>query len=134
MKTVYRTTDTTVSMLRYHFIFCPRYRRRIFNIPGVSEVFRKATGEVCRQNHIEILEMECDSDHVHLYVSAPPQMGVPEIMRVIKGATSHLLRDMFPELSQMPSLWTRSYFVSTAPTLSEATIRRYIETQRTRYN
>ncbi|WP_194611196.1 IS200/IS605 family transposase [Clostridium vitabionis] len=133
MKTVYRTTDTTVSMLRYHFVFCPRYRRRIFDIPGVAECFRKATGEACRKNHIEILDMKCNSDHAHLYVSAPPQLSVPEIMRIIKGATTHLLRDTFPELSQMPSLWTRSYFVSTAPALSEATIRRYTETQRTRY-
>ena len=54
-------------------------------------------------------------------------------MRVIKGRTSHDLRHYFKHLSKMPSVWTRSYFVSTAGDVSSETIKRYVENQRTRY-
>ncbi|MEJ6528296.1 IS200/IS605 family transposase, partial [Exiguobacterium sp. USCH10] len=30
METNYRRTHTTVSLINYHFVFCPRYRRKIF--------------------------------------------------------------------------------------------------------
>ena len=132
MKTEYKRTPTTVSFINYHLVFCPRYRRKIFNIPGVEKRFKELTAAQCEQNHIDIIAMECHVDHVHMFVSAYPQMSIPEIMKCIKGATSHALRDEFPVLSAMPSLWTRSYFVSTAGNVSSATIKWYVETQKTR--
>ena len=132
MKDRYKRTATTVSFIRYHFVFCPRFRRKIFLIPGVEERFKELTAEVCQENDIEILAMECQIDHVHLFVSAYPQPSIPEIMKIIKGATSHRLRDEFTKLEKMPSLWTRSYFVSTAGLVSAETIQQYVETQKKR--
>jgi len=54
-------------------------------------------------------------------------------MHRIKGATSFSLRKEFSKLERMPSLWTRSFFVSTAGNVSSETIRWYVETQKTRY-
>lgn len=53
-------------------------------------------------------------------------------MKIIKGGTSHEIRQEFPRLSQMPSLWTRSYFVSTAGNVSSETIEWYVSTQKSR--
>jgi putative transposase len=39
------------------------------------------------------------------------------------------LRDEFPQLKRLPSLWTRSFFLSTAGNVSQETIRNYIEQQ-----
>jgi REP element-mobilizing transposase RayT len=51
----------------------------------------------------------------------------------LKGPTSRVLRSEFPEpLMRMPSLWTRSFFVSTAGNVSGPTIEKYIARQRTR--
>ena len=133
MNTTYKTTATTVSLIRYHFVFCPRYRRKIFLIPDVEQRFKELTTTICEQHGIEILAMECQKDHVHLFVSVLPQLSIPDIMKYVKGGTSNVLRAEFPELSRMPSLWTRSYFVSTAGEISSETIQRYIETQKTRY-
>lgn len=133
MKNDYKRTATTVSLINYHFVFCPRYRRKIFLIPGVEERFKELAKEACEQNNIEILAMECHIDHVHMFVSVLPQMGIPQIMKCIKGGTSGILRKEFPELSKMPTLWTRSYFVSTAGNVSSETIKWYVETQKTRY-
>ena len=131
-KDAYRRTNTTVSLLNYHFVFCPRYRRKIFDVPGVDEYFKKLVTEVCGQHDLQILAMECHHDHVHLFVSAPPTTAPYEIMKWIKGATSRKIRMQFSALNSMSALWTRSYFVSTAGKLSSATIRHYVETQKTR--
>ncbi len=131
-KDAYRRTNTTVSLLNYHFVFCPRYRRKIFDVPGVDEYFKKLVTEVCGQHDLQILAMECDHDHVHLFVSAPPTTAPYEIMKWIKGATSRKIRMQFSALNSMSALWTRSYFVSTAGKVSSATIRHYVETQKTR--
>lgn len=133
MKDIYKHTKTTVSLINYHFVFCPRYRRKIFLIPGVEEAFKKEAVSICKKNSIDILAMECHVDHVHISVSVLPQMPVPEIIRLIKGGTSSVLRMQFKELSQMKSLWTRSYFVSTAENVSSETIKWYVDTQKRRY-
>lgn len=132
MKNEYRHTKTTVSLINYHFVFCPRYRRKIFNIPRLEQRFKELVSAECKRLEIDILAMECHVDHVHMFVSVLPSISIPEIMKQIKGATSWELRKEFPQLSAMPSLWTRSYFVSTARSISAETIKWYVETQKTR--
>jgi putative transposase len=51
-------------------------------------------------------------------------------MRKIKGRASHHLRKEFPELLKIPTLWTPSYFVSTAGNICTETVKKYIEQQR----
>lgn len=132
MKNEYKHTKTTVSLISYHFVFCPRYRRKIFSIPGVEDRFKELTIAECKKQGIDILALECHIDHVHIFVSVLPTMSIPNIMKQIKGCTSVLLRKEFPQLAAMPSLWTRSYFVSTAGSVSSETIKRYVDTQKTR--
>ena len=129
----YRKTKTTVSLINYHFVFCPRYRRKIFNIPGVEDRFKELTAAECTRIGIEILAMECHVDHAHLFLSCLPTMSPSDIMHQVKGATSNALREEFPQLAKMPSLWTRSFFVSTAGNVSSDTIKWYVDTQKTRY-
>lgn len=132
MKNKYKRTGTTVSMLNYHFVFCPRYRRKIFLIDGLEDRFKEAVSQICRQNQIEILALECHIDHVHLFLSAMPKYSPADIMRIVKGNSSRVLLNEFSDSLRSPTLWTRSYFVSTAGNVSSETIRRYVEEQKTR--
>lgn len=129
----YRRTKTTVSFINYHFVFCPRYRRKIFDIPNVDARFKSLVSSICDENDWEILAIETDRDHCHLFVNTQPKHSPSVVMNRIKGETSRVLREEFEELSRMPSVWTRSYFVSTAGDVSSDTIKRYVENQRTRY-
>ena len=133
MDNEYRKTKTTVSLINYHFVFCPRYRRKIFNIPSVEDRFKELTLLECKRLGLDVLAMECHIDHVHLFLTCLPTMSPSEVMHRIKGATSFSLRKEFSKLERMPSLWTRSFFVSTAGNVSSETIRWYVETQKTRY-
>ncbi|MBX4266694.1 IS200/IS605 family transposase [Clostridium estertheticum] len=133
MENKYRTTKTTVSLINYHFIFCPRYRRKIFLIPNVEERFKCLVKDVCKEIEIEIIAIECDKDHAHMFLNCLPKLGPSDIMQKIKGATSKVLRAEFQELNKMPSLWTRSYFVSTAGNVKSETVKNYVDNQKTRY-
>lgn len=133
MENKYRHTNTTVSLINYHFVFCPRYRRKIFNIPNVEKRFKELVNIKCKELNIEIIAIECDEDHTHIFLNCLPTFSPSDIMQQIKGYTSKILREEFAELSKMPSLWTRNYFVSTAGNVSSEAIKRYVENQRNRY-
>ena len=131
MKKEYRRTKTTVFMINYHFVFCPRYRRKLFLIDGFEARFKELVTQICEQNDMVILAMECHIDHCHLFVNAPPTLSAADIMKIIKGNTSRQLKQEFFSNVDM-QMWTRSYFVSTAGDVSNATIQRYVEEQKTR--
>jgi len=133
MDNKYRRTKTTVSLINYHFIFCPRYRRKIFLDENVENRFKELVKLICNELEIEIITIECDKDHAHLFLNCLPTLSPSDIMNKIKGVTSKVLREEFSKLEKMPSLWTRSYFVSTAGNVSSETIRKYVESQKTRY-
>lgn len=133
MENKYRRTQTTVSLINYHFVFCPRYRRKVFNIKGVEDRFKTLVKDKCKEMEIEIIAIECDKDHTHMFLNCPPTLSPSDIMKNIKGYTSKILREEFIEMSKMPSLWTRSYFVSTAGNVCSETIKKYVENQKTRY-
>ena len=133
MENKYRHTNTTVSLINYHFIICPRYRRKIFLIPKVEQRFKELVSLKCKELEIEIIAIECDKDHCHMFLNCLPTLSPSDIMQQIKGYTGKVLREEFSELSKMPNLWTRSYFVSTAGNISSETIKQYVENQKKRY-
>ena len=117
-------------MVNYHFVFCPRYRRKIFLIDGLEDRFKELVRQICEQNGIEILAMECHIDHCHLFVNVPT-LSPADVMKLVKGWTGSALKKEYFKTKQ-PQVWTRSYFVSTAGDVSSETIQRYVETQKTR--
>ena len=58
----YRRTSTTLSLLNYHFVFCPRYRRKIFLQADVEQRFKELVHEGCEELQIVIVALECDKD------------------------------------------------------------------------
>jgi putative transposase len=80
----------------------------------------------------DVLALEVMPDHVHVFLSAAPQWSPNQLIGRIKGKTARRLRQEFPALKRMPSVWTRSYLVSTAGNVSSETIARYIAEQATR--
>jgi putative transposase len=85
--------------------------------------------EVAQENTTEILAMEVMPDHLHLFVSTYPQLSVHKLVKAFKRRSSRVLRQEFPPLLKLPSLWTHSYFVSTAGNVSSDTIKQYIAAQ-----
>jgi len=115
--------------MNFHFVWIPRRRRKVL-IGQVATRLEEVIKEVSSELNLNILAMEIMPDHIHLFVSCPPNIAADQIMFRIKGRSSRILRKEFPHLLKMPSMWTRSYFVSTAGNVSTETIKRYIAEQR----
>ena len=130
MQHTYIHTQNAVSCIRYHFVFCPRYRRKIFIIPGVEERFKELVNLKCEELNVSVIGIECNEDHAHLLLSCLPTQRPSDIMFTLKRDIGNALRTEIPELRKMPNLWTRKYLVSTEEMLDAETIRNYVQSQR----
>ena len=129
--TAYLHKNTSVSLLRYHFVWCPKRRRKVL-VGNVAERLKELLEQKTAELGWSIVAIEIMPDHVHLFLGTDPDVSPTQVMHALKGYTSRVLRQEFPGLQTMPSLWTRSYWVSTAGNVSASTIQRYIAEQKTR--
>lgn len=121
-------TRYTHYTIAYHLVWIPKYRRKILTGEVQTETKRLIT-ECCERHALKLLALETDSDHIHVFVSAPPRFSPANIANLLKGYSSRFLREKFPHLSKVcgkEHLWTQSYYVGTAGTVSAETIKRYI--------
>ena len=125
----YRRNSHTVSLVNYHLVWIPKRRKRVL-VGDVEKRLRQIIWEVCQEKDWVVIDLEIMSDHVHLLVNVPPNVAAHEVVKALKGRSSRYLRQEFPHLLKLPSLWTHSYFVSTEGNVSSETIRKYIEEQR----
>src|SRR6516162_3382579 len=128
MEHEYTHEQHTVHLVIYHIIWCPKRRRKVLVGP-VHDRLKQIIGEVANEHKWTILSLAIQPDHVHLFIRADPYTQPSDIPRLIKGRSSHDLREEFPHLRKLPSLWTRSFFLSTAGNVSQETIQKYIERQ-----
>lgn len=126
----YRKSETTVYSCQYHVVFCPKYRRPVL-IEPIGEKIKELAPQYCETLGIMILDMEVMPDHVHLLMDIPPTFVVRNAVTRLKGFLSHELRTMFPKLkSRLPSLWSRSSFISSVGAVSLEEVKRYIDNQK----
>jgi len=122
----------SVSQIGYHIVFCTKYRKKLLD-DRLSEDLRKIFTGIAKEKGFEIKQQETNIDHVHLFVSAPPNVSISTLVKWIKGISARqflvlhhaVKRDLY-----RGQLWNPSYYVGTAGDLSEDTIRGYIERQK----
>jgi len=59
-------------------------------------------------------EYSFGKDHIYLLLSYPTSLAPSKILQYLKGRSSRLLQDEFPELKKRywgQHLWARNYFV-----------------------
>lgn len=125
----YQRDEHRVHLILYHIVFCPKRRKPVL-VGNVAKDVEHLIRLKCEEQGWEVVALEVMPDHVHLFVRAWPTTSAAEVVKQVKGITSHKLRRNYPHLLKLPSLWTRSYFASTAGNVSQEVIRRYIDSQR----
>ena len=95
----YRQGSHTVFRIQYHFVFVTKYRYQVLK-GDIGLRARELIRETCNTSEIEIIKGVISKDHVHLFVSTPPNMAPSEIMRRIKGRSSSKLFESFPDLNK----------------------------------
>jgi len=124
----YKHSRNQVFLINYHLVWCPKRRKKVL-VNKIAKRLKEIFNQVAKDKDIDILTLEVMPDHLHLFVSCQPQMTIHKLVKAFKGRSSNILRQEFPELLKLPSLWTNSYFVSTAGNISNKTIQKYIENQ-----
>jgi putative transposase len=127
----YRKGSHTVYSCHYHFVFIPKYRKPVL-CGEVGQRLRDLIREICRAMEVDILQGHIRPDHVHLLLSAPPNLAPSRVMQAIKGKTSHHLMRDFRRLNREfwgRHLWARGYFVATSGNVTDEVIAKYIEEQ-----
>jgi putative transposase len=126
----YAKNAGAVFSLKYHIVWCPKYRRSVLT-PPIDGRLKDVLGEIASEHGMTLHAMEVMPDHVSIFVDADHTLSVAEIVNRFKGRSSRVLRGEFPSLrSRLPTLWSRNYFAATVGGVSEETIRRYIDNQK----
>ena len=125
----YQRDEHRIHLIVYHLVWCPRRRKKVL-VGDVAKDLESLVKDKCKEMGWEILSLAIQPDHVHLFIRCFPTNSAAEICGKCKGASSKILRDKHPDLRKIPSLWTSSYFASTAGNVSQETILKYIEAQR----
>ena len=114
----------------YHVVWVPKYRRKVLVAPYDARL-KELIFESVQKWRQEVVELEVMPDHVHLLVTCDPQFGIHRLVRLVKGVSSHAMRQEFPELKKkLPSLWNNSYYVGTTGGVTLEVIKRYVESQK----
>ena len=126
----YIYNDGLVFKNNFHVVFCPKYKRPVLK-EGIEKRLAGILHAEAQKMYVQILSLDIQSDHVHLFISFDPRLTLHKVIKQFKAVSSHILREEYPQLvSKLPSLWTRSYFSSTDAVLDEALIKDYLNSQR----
>ena len=101
---------------KYHIVFAPKYRRKIF-YHEKREAVGKILRQLCEWKGVKIVRAEVCPDHVHMLVEIPPKLSVSSFMGYLKGKSSTMLYEQFGELKykyRSREFRSRGYYVDTA--------------------
>ena len=115
---------------KYHIVFAPKYRRKVFFEEKRLEI-REILRTLCAWKGVEIIEGEICPDHVHLLLSIPPKYSISQIMGYLKGKSSLMIFEKYANLKYKYGnrhFWCRGFYVDTVGR-NKKVIAEYIRNQ-----
>ncbi len=128
---LYRKTSHTTFDLKYHLVWITKYRKPILE-GKVAYRVRELIREVCDSHNIQIIRGHVSKDHIHIFISMPPQISVSKIAQYLKGKTSRKLLEENAVLKKKfwgAHLWGRGFFAVSSGSITDEMIMEYIENQ-----
>ena len=119
----------TVFYHRYHIVWITKYRYRVLR-GELRERVRAIIRQVCAELGVTIVKGVLSTDHVHMFVSIPPQLAVSDVVRRVKGRSSRKIQQEFPALRKRywgRHFWARGYFCTTSGNVTDDVILQYLE-------
>ena len=120
----------TVWKCKYHVVFAPKYRRKVFYGSKRIEI-GKILRKLCEFKKVTIIEGEVCPDHVHMLLEIPPKMSVSGFMGYLKGKSSLMIYQKWGNMKfkyRNREFWCRGYYVDTAGKNTKK-IAEYIQNQ-----
>ncbi len=130
----FRKLSHTLYECKYHVVFCPKYRYRIFEDAVGQYTHQQVYRLLGQKEGVEVLELNVQKDHVHMVSWIPPKYAVSEVMGYLKGKLAMRIFQRYERFGRQywgRHLWARGYCVSTVG-LDEERIRQYVRWQEER--
>ena len=127
----YTSGSHTVHDIKYHFVWVTKYRYKVLR-GELAKRLRELIRQGCEARRITIITGSIGHDHVHLLLSCPTDLSPSKIAQYLKGRSSKLLQDTFPELKKRywgQHMWARGYFCATVGSVTDEMVREYIMKQ-----
>ncbi|MEO5351513.1 MAG: IS200/IS605 family transposase, partial [Magnetococcus sp. YQC-3] len=88
----YKSSSHTKHRLLFHLVFRPKYRKRVLRF-GLKKRLIELFKQGCEVNDWVIHELEIMPDHVHLLIQINPKDSISNVMKILKGGSSRVVRD-----------------------------------------
>jgi putative transposase len=129
-----RRTSHAVYDTSYHLVWCPKYRKKLFDPLELRKRAEQLIREISEEYGFEIEQMEIARDHVHILLSFPPKYSIGNVVRTIKSKSAIGLFREFPQIKRRlwaGQLWEDGYFARTVGNrMTQETIEQYIKHHR----
>lgn len=133
MKMELKVFNHAVGQNSYPFVWCPRFRHKIFQHKELKFACENILRAICRKNDFEIFELEMGADHIHLFVDITPNFSVSKAFQILKGVSSRMLSKSFSDLLHCyywkGGIWSRGKFFRSVGNVTSDVIRNYINGQ-----
>jgi len=124
----YKYGSHTVFNIQYYFEFFSQYRYQVLQ-GDIWVKVRESIRKTCNAFEIEILKGVASKDHLHLLVSAPPNMAPSERMWRVKRRSSSKFFESFPDFKERYwgcDFWARGYCCVKYGYVTEGMIKEYL--------
>jgi len=128
---LYRKGSHTVYDIKYHIVWSTKYRKPVLS-GKLGKRVRDLIREICDANNVQILRGHVSKDHIHVFVSVPPQLSASHLTQLMKGKTARKILQEFPELQKRfwgKHFWSRGYFVASSGAITDEMVMHYLEHQ-----
>ena len=115
--------------LAYHFVWCPKYRKKIL-VGKLTTFLEQEICRICEANTWAIGALSVQTDHVHLFLSAPLNVSPSQIAHILRAPRPAKYFNASPKSRNTfrgGAFWSRSYYVGSVGDMSVDTVLKYIE-------
>lgn len=125
----YRRSSHTVSNLSCHMVWATKYRYHVLK-GDLKQRCRDLLIQICDTENVHILKGVVSKDHIHMHIEYPPSLSISVLVKKLKGRTSRLLQQEFPELGKKywgQHFWAVGYGVWSTGNITDEMVQEYLE-------
>lgn len=111
----------------YHVVLVPKKRYPLFAQKNQRDLMIEGLLLVCKKHKFDLYEYEIMPDHVHIFVSCPPDCSIRKMIQLIKGSTSFYIRSNHLSLRKYKGLWSKGCMYRSVGNVSAEKIKNYIQ-------
>ena len=132
----YRKNSHTVSSLTCHIVWATKYRYHVLQ-GDLKQRCRDLLIQICDSENVHILKGVVSKDHIHMHIEYPPSLSISVLVKKLKGRSSRLLQQEFPELGKKywgRHFWAVGYGVWSTGNITDEMVQEYLEHHKDRPN